>query len=118
MTNREFYVAIAAGEMNDELKEFATTAIEKLDARNAARSSKPSKTAIANEPIKQAIIEFLQGKEPTTAPDIAAGMGEGITHNKVSALARQLVNAGILTVEEVKVPKKGKMKAYSVVAAD
>lgn len=114
MTNRDFYNAIATNEtLTAEIRDFATAAIEKMDARNASRSSKPSKTAIANEPIKAAILAALTD-EPQTAPDLAAIVGDGVTHNKVTALARQLVAEGKATVTEVKVPKKGKMKGYAL----
>ena len=39
MTNREFYTAIVNSDLSDEMKAFASEAIEKLDARNAKRSS-------------------------------------------------------------------------------
>ena len=44
MTNREFYTAIVNSDLNDEMKAFATEAIEKLDARNAKRANTLSKT--------------------------------------------------------------------------
>lgn len=112
MTNREFYNAILSAEVNDELKAFAEEAIAKMDARNEKRSSKPSKTAIANEPIKVAIGEYLNGKENVTASDVAVGVE--ITVQKASALLRQMVADGVATVSEIKVPKKGKCKAYTL----
>lgn len=115
MTNRDFYTAIVNTEtLSEELRQFATDALQKMDERNAKRSSKPSKTAVANEPIKTAILAALTD-EPQTAPDLAAIVGDGVTHNKVTALARQLVAEGKATVTEVKVPKKGKMKGYAIV---
>lgn len=114
MTNREFLEAIRSNStLSAELIEFAAAAIAKLDKRNADRSSKPSKTAIANEPIKTAIVEFLN-KEGfiATAADIAANCN--ITTQKASALCRQMVEAGAVRSTEVKIPKKGKCKAYSL----
>ena len=71
MTNREFLTAIASNtSLDSALTEFATEQIAKMDARNEARkaSSKPSKTAIANEPIKASIMEFLSKQsEPVIA---------------------------------------------------
>lgn len=113
MTYREFYNAIAnSTNASAELVEFATSAIEKLDAKNAKRASKPSKTAIANEPIKAQIVEFLTGKAPMPASEI--GVGCEISTNKASALCRQLVESGLLTRDTVKVPKKGEVKVYSI----
>ena len=106
MTKREFLNAVIA--LNDEVtSEFAKTELEKMDVRNANRKDKPSKTAIANEPIKAKIAEVLTS-EPQTASVIAEKVG--ITVQKASALLRQME----VTVSEVKVPKKGKQKAYSL----
>lgn len=112
MTNREFYTLIANNEnLQAEIVVFAQNAIEKLDARNRNRSSKPSKTAIANEPIKMRIREYLTDKTGT-ASEIAVALE--ITTQKASALCRQLVEDGILTKSEVKIPKKGVQKAYTL----
>lgn len=113
MTNREFYNAIANGTMNDEIKAFANNAIIKLDERNAKRSSKPSKTAIENEPIKEKIIEFITKRNEFC---IAGAIAEAleISTQKASALCRQLVNDKKLVEKEVKVPKQGKRKAYGL----
>lgn len=115
MTNREFYTAIMNGTMTDEVKSHAAEAIAKLDERNQKRSSKPSKTQLENEPVKTAIVDYLTVHGGAVAADIAAEVD--ITTQKASALCRQLVESGILTVEEVKIPKKGKCKKYSVVTS-
>lgn len=111
MTKREFMEkVIAMG--NDELKEFAESEIAKLDARNARRKEMPSKKSKENEPIKANIIDFLGGKDFTVASEIAKGLK--LTTQKVSALCRQLVENGMLTVTDVKVKGKGTQKGYKV----
>lgn len=114
MTKREFFNAVASLENVDaELKLFAEQEIEKMDARNAKRASTPSKTAIANEPIKENIVAFLNDHEGShIASEIATEVG--VSTQKASALCRQLVENGTLSVEDVKVKGKGKVKAYSV----
>ena len=116
MTNREFLTAIASNtSLDSALTDFATEQIAKMDARNEARkaSSKPSKTAIANEPIKDSIMEFLSKQsEPVIACVI--GEGVGITTAKASSLLRQLIESGAVVKSEVKIPKKGKTAAYAV----
>lgn len=113
MTNREFFNAIASSEnLSAELVEFATNAIAKIDARNAKRASTPSKTAIANEPIKSAIVAYLGTHNGAVASEIATECE--ISTQKASALCRQLVEDGTLVSGEIKVPKKGKVKAYSL----
>ena len=111
MTTREFFTAVAKGEISDEIKDTATALIEKLDKRNENRNSKPSKTAVANEPIKVAILEMLKDQS-AIASDIAEKLE--ISTQKASALCRQLVENGSLDVAEIKVPKKGKVKSYSL----
>ena len=117
MTNREFLTAIANSSLSDDLTAYAAEQIVKLDMRNAARkekqSSKPSKTAIENEPIKASIMEFLSAQsEPMIAADIAENVK--ITTAKASSLLRQLADAGKVVKSEVKIPKKGKTAAYAV----
>ena len=118
MTKREFLnevIAVIDGtsEMDAlELKEFAKAEIIKLDERNASRSSKPTKTQIENEPIKEKILEVLSTGEKMVASAIAERLE--ISTQKASALCRQLVESKKLKVEDVKIPKKGKQKAYMV----
>ena len=118
MTKREFLndvIAVIDGtsEVNVlELKEFAKAEIVKLDERNANRSSKPTKTQIENEPIKEKILEILSTGERMVASAIAERLE--ISTQKASALCRQLVESKKLKVEDVKIPKKGKQKAYMV----
>ena len=111
MTNREFFNAVANADVSAELKEFAEQAIAKLDTRNEKRSSKPSKTAIENEPIKTAILELLAGGAKVASE---IGVALGISTNKASALARQLTLEGNLKVVDIKVKGKGTVKSYSL----
>lgn len=108
MTKREFFEAVMALENVDaELVLFAEQEIEKMNERNAKRKSTPSKTAIANEPIKAQIVEVLT-ETPQSASEIAEKVG--ISTQKCSALLRQIEN---LTVTELKVKGKGKVKGYA-----
>lgn len=108
MTNREFFNAIVNGTLNEEVIAHAQSSIEKLDARNAARKDKPSKKSVENEPIKEAIKSLLTD-EPMTASEIAEKVE--ISTQKASALLRQIEG---LTVTEVKVKGKGRVKGYSL----
>ena len=113
MTNREFFNAIISANVNEELTAHATAELAKLDARNKARSSKPSKTQLENEPIKAHLLEILAVK-PMTASEIHEA-DASLSTQKISSLCRQLVEAGKLAVEDVKIPKKGKQKQYHLV---
>ena len=117
MTNREFFTNISNGIVNDEVIAHAKAAIAKMDTANANRKSKPSKTAIANEPIKQAIIALLTEKGAMVASAIGQALTTPeaeVTTSKASALCGQLVKADVLMVEDIKVPKKGTVKQYSI----
>ena len=113
MTKREFFEAVIANVENEDLVLFAEKEIEKMNERNAKRKNTPSKTAIANEPIKAHIVEFLTNSEGSHIASEIANAVE-ISTQKASALCRQLVEVGTLAVEEVKVKGKGKVKAYSL----
>lgn len=106
MTQRDFYNAVIAETQNAELAQFAVEALEKLDARNAKRSTTPSKTQIANEPIIKAIREYLTS-EPKLASEIASALG--LTTQKVGALAKKVEG---VKVTDVKVKGKGTQKGY------
>ena len=113
MTNREFYKAIANGEMNEELKAFALEGIKKLDHKNELRNAKPSKTAKENEPIKARIVELISSSnKQMLASEVASEME--ISTQKASALLRQLTENGTLSASEIKVAKKGVQKAYGL----
>ena len=112
MTYREFYTAIVNGEMNADVQTFASEAITKLDARNASRASRPSKVALANEPIKAQILEFLATGETHIAKEI--GEAIGITTAKASSLCGQLAKEEKVVASKVKLPKVGERVAYTL----
>lgn len=116
MTTREFLksvITLAETADNKEVKEKAEALIVALDDKNAKRAAKPSKTAVANEPIKAAIHKYLAENEGyKTAADV--GIALEITSHKASALMTQMTAAGLLRSEEVKVPKRGKVKGYTI----
>ena len=108
MTRREMFEAIVNGNVTEEVVAMAQSELVKMDERNEKRKNAPSKTAIANEPIKAQIVEILT-HEPLTASEVANAVG--ISTQKASALLRQIEG---LTVTEVKVKGKGKVKGYAL----
>lgn len=108
MTRREFFEAVMAVEgIEVELHDFAANEIEKLNARNAKRSSTPSKRSLANEPIKEEIVKVLT-HDAQSASEIAEKVG--ISTQKSSSLLRQIDG---LAVSELKV-KGRKVKGYAL----
>lgn len=123
MTNREFFVNVSKGVVGEAEMAHAVEQIAKMDAANAKRAETQSKKSKENEPIKLAIRNLLTAKGAMTSPDIAVALneqgvtntdGEPISTSKASSMCRQMVDDGQLTVEEIKVPKKGKLKQYAV----
>ena len=115
MTNREFYTNIINGNITEDVISHASAAIEKLDNALEARKNKPSKKATENAPILEALTNALT-TEPKVAADLATEVG--ITTQKASALLRQLTLGGVAVATDVKVPKKGTVKAYALTLAE
>ena len=124
MTTREFYVAVVSGQITDDTIAKAQELLNALDQKNAdAAKKKAEKNAKIDEPIKTAIMTFLHDQtEPKTASDICVALknngvtaGEAeLTTAKVSSMCRQLTADGQLVDGDVKVPKRGKVKGYTV----
>ena len=113
MTKREFLTKVSTGEMNDEVMEFATAEIAKMDAANDKRKEKTSKKAEENQPLVDRIVAEILSDEPVTATDVA-GILE-VSVQKASQLCRAAVAQGKASSQDVKIPKKGNMKGYTKV---
>ena len=123
MTKREFLNAVIAGKITEEEIAFAQKEIAALDARNAKRAATPSKTQLANERLKAEIhTKLKEVNDFRTAGEVSSWFGlddEGkpkMSVQKASSLLRQLVAGNVLEQTEIKVPKKGKQKAYKVIS--
>ena len=117
MTNREFFVAISkCADLSADLREHAQTQLDKMDASNAKNRGKESKTYKANLPLMAEVLELLANK-PMLTSEVSIAMSteeRPISTSKASALCGQLVKAEVLSVEDVKIPKKGTVKQYSI----
>lgn len=117
MTNREFFIAITNGTITEEVVAHATAALEKMDATNEARKNKVSpkeaEKQAADAVIREQIFALLTS-DPQTAADL--GAAAGVTTNKASAELRKLVAEGRVTKTDIKVPKRGTVKGYSLPA--
>ena len=118
MTMRKYHEAVAAiPNAPADVVAKAKAELAKMDAANANRKSKPSKTALANEPIKAAIVELLTTNGAMVASAIGTALTTPeleVTTSKASALCGQLVKAEVLAVEDIKVKGKGTVKQYSI----
>ena len=113
-TNRDFLTLVSNGTINDEVKAFAKEQIAKLDEKNEKR--KVSKSALAhkseNEDFKNAILAALADGKVWIAATLADKLG--VSTQKISALAKQLVETKQIVASEVKIPNKGKVKGYAL----
>lgn len=126
MTKREFFVKVSAGEMTEEMQAFAAEQLTKMDAQLEARKGKLSEKEQAkrdaNEALARRVAAEILGAEAKTATDVAAELtemlGEEVKVQKASSLCRKAVDLGLAAVTEVKIPKKGTQKAYTVKVAE
>lgn len=116
MTNREFFVAVANGEMTEEIRQHASEQIEKMAAADERRRNKPSKTAEANAPLVEALIKEFLHSEPQLGADLADKLNEKfpdlekpVTPQKVASMLRSYVAGGVVGKEDVKVDKTTKV---------
>jgi type II secretory pathway predicted ATPase ExeA len=117
-TEREFLTAIVKGDFGTEFTDFAKARIAALDKKNAQR--KVSKSALAhkaeNDGFKSAILAALADGTTKKASDLATALN--VSTQKISALAKQLADSGVITVSDVKVKGKGTVKGYTLVTAE
>ena len=116
MTKREFYTAIMKGEIDEQVKLFATEELEKMDAVNEKRRNTLSKKAKENEPLLNKIKSEILTEEPKTATDVAAVLKVSV--QKASGLLRRLVEDGKAAKVDVKIKGKGTQKGYCKVEAE
>lgn len=118
MTNREFFVQIAAlNNIPDELVEYANDAIAKLDHTNEVRKASNAKKAAEKQllkaPVRNALFEALSD-EPMTATELCAAVAPEfeVKPASVPSLMRPLVDNGHVGKVDVKVPGKGTQRGY------
>ena len=118
ITLRQLFTAVIEGNITPAMQDKARAEIAKLDATNAKRAERAAEKAKENLPIKQAIFEYLVANGTKTTAEIAREVEvlEGSTP-KASAMCRQMVEGGQLTVSDVSVKGKGKQKAYTAVVS-
>lgn len=116
MTQKEFFLAITKNEsLSVDMRNHAKESLATIEKRNADRSKKQSEVEVANRPLKDLILVALAEK-PHTASELAEVLEVSV--QKASALCRQMVTSEEILSEDVKIPKKGKQKMYSVLKAE
>lgn len=118
ITLRQYHEAVISGNITEAIIAKARAEIAKLDATNAKRAEKAAEKAKENDPIKNAIYNLLVEKGAMVSSAIAMELTTPeaeITTSKVSSMCGQMVKERRLTVEDVKVKGKGKVKQYTAV---
>ena len=117
MTQKEFFLAITKNEsLSVDMRNHAKESLATIEKRNADRSKKQSEIEVAkNRPLKDLVLVALAEK-PHTASELAEVLEVSV--QKASALCRQMVTSEEIFSEDVKIPKKGKQKMYSVLKAE
>ena len=118
ITLRQYHEAVISGNITDAIIAKARAEIAKLDAVNAKRAEKAAEKAKENDPIKNAIYNLLVEKGAMVSSAIAMELTTPeaeVTTSKASSMCRQMVEERRLTVEDIKVKGKGKVKQYTAV---
>ena len=118
ITLRQYHEAVISGNITDAIIAKARAEIAKLDATNTKRAEKAAEKAKENDPIKNAIYNLLVEKGAMVSSAIAMELTTPeaeVTTSKASSMCRQMVEERRLTVEDIKVKGKGKVKQYTAV---
>ena len=116
MTNREFFMTIAADEIlspeeRERVREHAEKELARIDAANEKAAAKRAEKAVEDQPLLDALAAALT-TEFQTASDLKDVIECSV--HKTSALLRKLVKADIAVDGDVKIPKKGVQKGYKL----
>lgn len=118
MTKRELYTAVVNGEITDEVIEGFKAEIEKIDKVNEERKAKVTPRQEENQMIKIEIKQyFMRTGQPHFIEEVVEEIKRFLpefTRQRCSALCNQLIEEGVLNVEDVRVKNKGKRKLYTL----
>ena len=110
--------AIVTAEMAEKAQEILAADAKAKEARKGKVSKADQAKRDENVALATKVATEILGSEPMTATDVAALMGEDVKVQKASYICRLAVTMGLATVTEVKIPKKGVQKAYTVASAE
>ena len=123
MTKNEMLKMIVEGatvtaEMAEKAAEILAADAKAREARKGKVSAKDQAKRDENAALARQIADTILGTEAKTATDVAAvlteTLGEEVKVQKASYLLRLAVELGLANATEVKIPKKGTQKAYTI----
>lgn len=112
MTTREFYAAVIAANVSNEMTAKAQSLIDALDARNAKRKSTDSKEKREAATRRELVLSFLRENEGAFTRD-AIAEGCDLKPSEVTGACTWLVKSGDVVKTEVKIDKS-KRVAYAI----
>ena len=105
-------------EDQDELLEFIDKQVEALEKRKVAAAERAEKKRAESDAMTEAILAQI-GDEPITVDEIVVALdSEDVTRNKVTARLGNLVKAGMIVKEYVKVEGNKRMAYHLADAGD
>lgn len=111
--------AVVTAEMAEKAAEMLAADAKAKEARKGKVSEKDQAKRDANAALATKVAAEILTAEAKTASDVAVAMteilGEEVKVQKASYILRLAVEMGLAAVTDVKVPKKGTVKAYTVV---
>lgn len=121
MNAREFYIAITNTEVSDELKAYAATQLDKMDASNARVRAKTAEKKLGRADDVKRVIATLTSEPRTATAIVEALAAEGITEfgekpitrQKIATMLRDAIDEGLVVKTQVK-GDNGKVMAYSL----
>ena len=131
MTKNELLNMIVEGtvvtaEMAEKANEMLAADAKAKEARKGKVSEKEQAKRDANEALARRVVAEILGAEAKTATDIAAEMNalmpavleKPANAQKASAVMKKAMELDLVVQSEVKIPKKGTQKGYTVKVAE
>ena len=116
MTKMEAYKAVIAGEVTEEVVAKFEELVEmehKANARKREQAAAKRAEKIEAEKVLEDAILAVLGDEPMSASMICEAVEELKTPQKTTVVAKRLVEAGKVAVQDMK-GKSGKVKGYTL----
>ena len=114
--------AVVTAEMAEKAAEMLAADAEAKEARKGKISDKEQAKRDANEALARRVAAEILTTEPKTATDVAIALtemlGEEVKVQKANALCRKAVELELAVQTDVKIPKKGTQKGYTVVESE
>ena len=114
--------AVVTAEMAEKAAEMLAADAKAKEARKGKVSAKDQEKRDNNEILARHVATDILTTEAKTATDVAAILteeaGEEVKVQKASYLCRLAVKMGLAAETEVKIPKRGTLKAYTAVAVE